>query len=150
MSAATPAIEILDIDHIQLDVANIEESYEFYRRVFGFEIKEVGIRAFVRWMIIGVPSRLYLCMHEYAEGRGRKNDGLEITHFGILVRDFDSVRARLHQHGVTLLPDYEVQYHSSRSVYFLDPNGYKIEISEHVGGGIEAQAAFRTNGTDRQ
>lgn len=137
MNSVTPTIEILDIDHIQLDVANIEESFEFYNRVFGFEIKEVGIRAFVRWMIIGTKSRLYLCMHEYAEGRGVQNDGLEITHFGILVADFDSVLDRLRRHGVTRLPDCEVQYHSSRSVYFLDPNGYKIEISERVGGGVD-------------
>ncbi len=138
MIVTTPIIHILDIDHIQLDVANIEESYEFYNRVFGFEIKEVGIRAFVRWMIIGVPSKLYLCMHEFSDGRGVENKGLEITHFGILVQDFDNVRSQLHQHNVKLFPDYEVQYRSSRSVYFLDPNGYKVEISEHVGGGIDA------------
>ncbi|MDI2590149.1 VOC family protein [Pseudomonas sp. N3-W] len=137
MNALLDRIKIVGIDHIQLDVADIEESQAFYARVFGFEVKEVGIRAFTRWMIIGADQTLYLCMHEYAEGRGVKNDGLEITHFGILVEDFDHVLSRLRDHGVKLLPDYEVNYHSSRSVYFLDPNGYKIEISEKYGGGIE-------------
>lgn len=138
MSMPLDKINILGVDHIQLDVANIEESLDFYSRVFGFEVKEVGIRAFTRWMIIGTRQALYLCMHEYAEGRGVKNEGLEITHFGILVEDFDSVLSQLRDHGVKLLPDYEVPYHSSRSVYFVDPNGYKVEISEKYGGGIES------------
>ncbi|MCL9800275.1 Metallothiol transferase FosB [compost metagenome] len=138
MSAALDKIKIVAVDHIQLDVADIEESRDFYARVFGFEVKEVGIRAFTRWMTIGANETLYLCMHEYAEGRGVKNDGLEITHFGILVEDFDRVLTQLRDHGVKLLPDYEVQYHSSRSVYFIDPNGYKVEISEKYGGGIES------------
>ncbi|WP_449433862.1 VOC family protein [Pseudomonas putida] len=137
MNAQLDTIRITSIDHIQLDVANIEESQAFYARVFGLEIKEVGIRAFTRWMVIGAEQVLYLCMHEYAEGRGVKNDGLEITHFGILVAEFDQVLARLRDHAVKLLPDQEVQYHSSRSVYFLDPNGYKVEISEKFGGGID-------------
>ncbi len=137
MTGESASIELLQIDHIQLDVANIEESFHFYRDIFGFELKEVGLRAFVRWMIIGNRSRIYLCMHEYAEGRGVANRGLEITHFGLIAKDFDRVLSRLKKQNVRLLPDYEVQYHSSRSVYFLDPNGYKIEISEHVGGGID-------------
>jgi len=138
MNENTGAIKIIGIDHIQLDVANLEESQEFYTRVFGFEIKEVGIRASTRWMIVGVDRKIYLCMHEYAEGLGVKNYGLEITHFGILVEEFDHVLTSLKTHGVRLLPNYEVQYHSSRSVYFLDPNNYKIEISEKNGGGIDS------------
>ncbi|MDR6676243.1 VOC family protein [Pseudomonas oryzihabitans] len=138
MNASLEKIKISCIDHIQLDVASIEESLDFYGRVFGFETKEVGIRASTRWMTIGANQTLYLCMHEYPEGRGVKNNGLEITHFGILVEEFDRVLSQLREHGVQLLPNYEVQYHSSRSVYFIDPNGYKIEISEKYGGGIES------------
>lgn len=38
--------------------------------------------------------------------------------------------------NVKLFYNYEVEYHSSRSVYFIDPNNYKLEISEYIGGGI--------------
>lgn len=137
MDSVSPRIRITGVDHVQLDVADIEESQDFYSRVFGFEVKEVGIRAGARWAIIGVEHVLYLCMHEFPEGRNVKNSGLEITHFGILVDDFNSVLVELHGHGVWTLPSHEVQYHSSRSVYFVDPNGYKIEISEKHGGGID-------------
>lgn len=137
MNSHLNKINIKGVDHIQFDVANIEESQDFYTSVFGFSIKELGLRACTRWMIIGVDQVLYLCMHEFPEGRDIKNEGLEITHFGILVEDFDSVLYQLREHGVTTTPNHEVQYHSSRSVYFIDPNGYKIEISEKYGGGIE-------------
>lgn len=137
-TAAPPPIKVLRFDHIQMDVADLEESIAFYRDVFGFQLKEVGVRALVRWAIVGTPSRLYLCMHEYREGRGVKNEGLEITHFGLIVEDFPTVLDRLRAHGANLFYDHHVQYRSSRSVYFLDPNGYKIEISERDGGGIDS------------
>jgi catechol 2,3-dioxygenase-like lactoylglutathione lyase family enzyme len=130
-------ITIRRIDHIQMDVGNLEESIEFYSRVFGFKIKEIGLRALTRWAIIGNDTGLYLCMHEYPEGIGKVNDGLEITHFGLIVDDFENTMDKLRKLGVKLFYDDYVQYHSSRSIYFLDPNGYKLEISEFDGGGID-------------
>lgn len=129
-------IEIKCFDHMQMDVANIEESVNFYHSVFGFELTEVGLRASTRWAIIGNKNLLFLCMHEYAEGRGIANEGLEITHFGLIVDDFSRCRQKLISHRVRLVYSEDIVYHSSRSVYFFDPNGYKIEISEKQGGGL--------------
>lgn len=130
-------ITIKKIDHIQLDVGNLEESIEFYKRVFGFEIKEIGVRQTTRWAIIGNESNIFLCMHEYAPGIGIPNEGLEITHFGLIVDDFYNVLEKLREFNVKLFYENPIEYHSSKSVYFLDPNGYKLEISEYEGGGIE-------------
>ncbi|WP_025591894.1 VOC family protein [Agrobacterium tumefaciens] len=130
-------INITRFDHIQMDVGNIEESLDFYRRVFGFQVKEIGLRALVRWCIVGNDAKLYLCMHELASGVGVPNKGLKITHFGLLVDDFETVERRLRDFGVPMVYEHPVQYHSSRSIYFFDPNGYKIEISEFNGGGID-------------
>ncbi|WP_106767112.1 VOC family protein [Paenibacillus faecalis] len=129
-------IVITKFDHIQLDVADIEESVKFYSDVFGFEVKEVGLRALTRWVIVGNENQLFLCMHEFPEGRGVENEGLEITHFGLIVEEFDEVLNRLKSFNVKLFYEEPVQYHSSRSIYFLDPNGYKLEISEYIGGGL--------------
>lgn len=132
-------IRITRFDHIQLDVADLEESIEFYSKVFGFQLKEIGVRALTRWAIIGNDTNLYLCMHEAPEARGIVNEGLEITHFGLIVDDFESTLEKLKDFGVKLFYDYHVEYHSSRSIYFLDPNGYKLEISEFNGGGIDSK-----------
>ncbi|WP_214482834.1 VOC family protein [Bacillus sp. SM2101] len=136
MSVTAP-INITKIDHIQMDVGNLEENIEFYRKVFNFEIKEMGVRATTRWAIIGNSAKIYLCMHENEEATDKPVEGLRITHFGLIVEDFDSVIDRLKAFNVPLFYDDFVEYHSSRSVYFKDPNGYKIEISEFVGGNIE-------------
>ncbi|PHM62731.1 VOC family protein [Xenorhabdus ishibashii] len=130
-------INVTRFDHIQMEVANLDESIRFYEDVFGFEKKEAGLRRMVRWVILGNKNKLYLCLHEYADRAGIKNAGLEITHVGFIVDDFDSVLQKLKSHNVKLPDGDTIQYHSSRSVYFLDPNGYKIEISEFNGGGID-------------
>ena len=130
-------IDIDLIDHIQLDVADLEESIDFYSKVFGFELIEIGVRATTRWAIVGNKANIFLCMHEFAAGRGVENQGLEITHFGLIVKDFDNTLEKLRNHNVKLFYDHLVEYHSSRSIYFLDPNGYKLEISERIGGGIQ-------------
>ncbi|MCK1985994.1 MULTISPECIES: VOC family protein [unclassified Peribacillus] len=130
-------IEVDLIDHIQLDVANLEESISFYSKVFGFELIEIGVRATTRWAIVGNKANIFLCMHEFAEGRDIENQGLEITHFGLIVRDFDNTLEKLKSHNVELFYDHLIEYHSSRSIYFRDPNGYKLEISERIGGGIQ-------------
>jgi lactoylglutathione lyase len=137
----TALVKVLRFDHMQMDVADLEESIAFYRDVFGFQLKEVGVRNMVRWAIVGNDSKLYLCMHEYKEGRGVVNDGLEITHFGLIVDDFETVDQRLRDRGLKMVYDKPLQYHSSRSVYFLDPNNYKIEISEFDGGGLDLPQA---------
>jgi catechol 2,3-dioxygenase-like lactoylglutathione lyase family enzyme len=136
MSEIMP-ISVTRFDHIQMEVSNLDESIRFYEEVFGFEKKEAGLRRMVRWVILGNKDKLYLCLHEYANRAGIENEGLEITHVGFIVDDFDSALQKLKSHHVKL-PDGDItQYHSSRSIYFLDPNGYKIEISEFNGGGID-------------
>ena len=129
-------LEIKCFDHIQMDVGDLEESIEFYERVFGFKIVEIGLRVSTRWAIVGNRNNLYLCMHEYKKGKGLPNEGLEITHFGLIVEDFENCMKQLRDLNVPLVYQKPVQYHSSRSVYFLDPNNYKIEISERHGGGL--------------
>lgn len=129
-------IEVKCFDHMQMDVANLEESIEFYNKMFGFRLTEIGLRASTRWAIVGNKNNLFLCMHEYPQGKGVVNEGLEITHFGLIVEDFDNCLNQLKSFKVNLAYDYEIHYHSSKSVYFFDPNGYKIEISEKHGGGL--------------
>lgn len=130
-------IVVSHIDHIQMDVLNLEESISFYRDHFGFSLVEIGMRQLTRWAIVGTESGVFLCMHEYPEGRGQKNAGCEITHFGLVVAEFSTLESRLREAGVRLVYERPVEYHSSRSVYFMDPNGYKIEISEKSGGGLK-------------
>ena len=57
-------IKISGVDHINMNVKDLEASKKFYQSVFGFELKEAGFRNGGNWAIVGVPGRLYLALYE--------------------------------------------------------------------------------------
>jgi lactoylglutathione lyase len=130
-----PHSEIQGFDHMQMEVRDLEESIEFYRRHFGFEIHQVGVRMARRWAIVGTRGS-FLALHEDKAKATQAAAGIRITHFGLVTGDFLGTRAQLADAGVRLEPDEVIEYEGSRSFYFFDPNGYKIEISEVWGGGL--------------
>lgn len=128
-------LKVTRIDHINMRVKNLQESIDFYGRVFGFEMKEdhsqEGEDA---WAIVGLADTAYICMYLHAE-KERSPDALQIMHFGLVVDDFDSVLERLKANVVDIGSGY-VQWPRSRSVYIHDPNGHEIDLTERVGGGL--------------
>jgi len=127
-------IELTRIDHMNMTVKNLKASQDFYGSLFGFELKESGVGSKGQpWAILGVPDRAYLCLYEVGNAE-RLDQDIQINHFGFNVEDFDSLEARLRDAGI----DYGRVYQQgkSRSIYITDPNGYEIELSEHLGGGL--------------
>ncbi len=127
-------ITLTRVDHINMTVKELDRSAEFYRSVFGFEPKESGVRNGRRWAILGVPDRLYLCLYETGES-AQAEDGKRVNHFGFHVEGFDGVEQSLRAMNVAI--DHgPVDYGGSRSLYVIDPDGYEIELSERLGGGL--------------
>ena len=127
-------IGLVGIDHVQFEVRDLDVTADFYARLFGFQKVEVGIRLGLRWAIISIPT-LSLALHERPLGFGKPNPGLKITHFGIVVKEFEKSWKVLQKSDVLLDPKSDpIQYDSSRSFYFFDPDGHKIEVSEKWGG----------------
>jgi catechol 2,3-dioxygenase-like lactoylglutathione lyase family enzyme len=131
----TVMIGVKRIDHINMRVKNLAESIEFYRKNFGFELKEDRRDEAEPWVIIGVPGVAYLCMYEHPE-KTKPDDALTINHFGLVLQDFDKALEMLRANGVEILYGQAVQWPQSRSIYIKDPNGYEIELAEKVGGGL--------------
>lgn len=130
------AVDVQALDHVQMEVADLEESQAFYERHLGLKLFETGLRFGLRWAIIGKPGSIFLCLHENKGNAGKKNAGIKITHFGIVVRDFEGAQRHFASAAIKLdPPNGFVSYERSRSFYFFDPNGYKVEVSEHWGGG---------------
>jgi catechol 2,3-dioxygenase-like lactoylglutathione lyase family enzyme len=129
-------IAISRIDHINMRVHNLNESMEFYRRNFGFEIKEDHASDSEPWVIIGVPDIAYLCLYEHP-GKSKPTDGLTINHFGFALNDFDRALEMLKRNGVEILYGGAVDWPRSRSLYIKDPSGHEIELAEKVGGGLQ-------------
>ena len=136
MLATSAPIEFRGFDHMQLEVRDLEESLAFYRRHFGFELRQVGLRLGRRWAIVGVAG-YFLSLHEDRAKARVGAAGIRITHFGLITGDFLAARAHLVEAGVRVdPPEALIEYDGSRSFYFFDPSGHKVEVSEVWGGGL--------------
>ena len=127
------SLKAASIDHVNMKVKNLAQSVEFYKKLFGFEIKqeENQNKADVPSKIIGNDT-IKLCMYEVPE---MSPDG-GIAHFGFNISNFDIVLERCKELGVEILYDGIIDWERSKSVYIVDPSGYEIELGEISGGGL--------------
>ncbi len=124
-------LRITGIDHINLNVRNLEETRRFYQQLFGFTVKKHEPEQ--NGLIIG-NDRVALCLYEHPEKDVAENAGF--NHFGFHIDNFDEVTAACRRLGVPILYGGPVQWEKSRSIYIQDPNGYTIELSERWQGGL--------------
>jgi lactoylglutathione lyase len=100
----------IGLNHIALEVGDIEEALAFYGRLFDFELR--GKSENSAFIDLGDQS--------LALQRGRRQPADDGRHFGLVVDDKDAVRKALVASGVQLLPGPFLD--------FLDPWGNRIEI----------------------
>jgi catechol 2,3-dioxygenase-like lactoylglutathione lyase family enzyme len=125
---AKPACKVVGIDHISIRVRDYEKSKAFYGRLFdflGFEISDeypgtIGwTNGKTRYWIAGAEGRKTyrigdVGLHHYAfELRSRK--------------DVDALQAWLEEAGVTIVDPADEYYDDYYAVFFLDPDGIKLE-----------------------
>ena len=127
-------LKTIGIDHLNLQVQDLQESYQFYKNLFGFEIlkKQPEENSY----IIG-NKNTKLCLYEvpnlprYDRGKGGFN------HFSIIVENFDDVLELCKKLGVNIWHQgHIIKWEKSRSIYIDDPSGYNIEIGDVWGGGL--------------
>jgi lactoylglutathione lyase len=98
------------VNHVALEVGDIEEALAFYGRLFEFKLRgksEAG--AFIDL------GDQFLALQ-----KGRRQAADDGRHFGLVVDDKEAVRKALAVAGVNVLP--------GRFLDFLDPWGNRIEI----------------------
>jgi lactoylglutathione lyase len=98
------------INHVALEVGDIEEALVFYGRLFNFKLR--GKSSTSAFIDLGDQ---FLALQ-----KGRTQPADEGRHFGIVVDDKDAVRKSLADAGVQQLPGPFLD--------FLDPWGNRIEI----------------------
>ena len=126
-----PVFVPMGIDHVALSVRNLETSLKFYTEVIGLKIsprehQKPGVEYFLDCgaslvgLIQGDPSGN---SHHLQDG------GLGGNHFSfrVLTQDFDRIVEALKMGGVTIT--YHKKRERSWSLYFLDPDGNKLEIT---------------------
>lgn len=125
---------VTSMDHVNMNVQNLEKSVDFYQKMFGFEIRKEDNspnKLDTPSKIIGNDS-IKLCLYENAS---MSPDG-GIAHFGFHVANFDQIITKCKKLNVEVLYGGPVEFEKSRSIYIKDPSGYDIELSEVPGGGL--------------
>ncbi len=108
------------INHITISVNDLDESFSFYTSI-------IGMKPRVRWASGAYLSLsdLWFCL---AVGKSKPSNDYSHIAFDIADADFQKFSAKLLEFGVKT---WKENVSEGRSLYFLDPNGHKLEI--HTG-----------------
>lgn len=121
---------LIGINHVALEVGDVDEALDFYGRLFAFELRG------------RVPGLAFLDMGDQflalAEGRTQPRD--DGRHFGLVVDDLKAVRDSLADAGVE-----PIESGGGGGFDFYDPWGNRIQVVEY--GEIQFE---RTPGVKRK
>jgi catechol-2,3-dioxygenase len=111
---AVARARLIGINHVALEVGDLDAALELYGRLFAFELRG------------RVPGMAFLDMGDQflavSEGRRQGPDGGR--HFGLVVDDREAVRAALAEAGI--------EPRRRRGLEFSDPWGNNFEIVEYA------------------
>ena len=121
---------LIGINHVALEVGDVEEALEFYGRLFAFELRG------------RVPGMAFLDMGDQflalSEGRTQPRDG--DRHFGLVVDDLSAARSALEHAGIEA-----IETGGGSGFDFYDPWGNRLQVVEY--GEIQFE---RTPGVKRK
>lgn len=125
---AKPVCKVVGIDHISIRVKDYEKSKAFYQRLFdflGFEISDEYPNT-IGWT--NGRTRYWIAP---AEGRKTYKIGdVGLHHYAFELRnrkDVDALQAFLEEAGVRIVDPADEYYEDYYAVFFLDPDGIKLE-----------------------
>jgi catechol 2,3-dioxygenase-like lactoylglutathione lyase family enzyme len=105
---------LVGINHVALEVGDVDAALEWYGRVFAFELRGRAGRdmAFIdlgdQFLALSAP---------------REQPGDDGRHFGLVVDDKAAARSALEQAGAQIVP--------TRGLRFLDPWGNSVEVVQY-------------------
>ena len=104
---------LVGINHVALEVGDLEEALAFYRRLFELELRG------------RVPGMAFVDMGDQflALSEGRDDGPDRHRHFGLVVDDREEVRRRLEEAGAEIVP--------TRGLRFRDPWGNNVEVVQY-------------------
>jgi catechol 2,3-dioxygenase-like lactoylglutathione lyase family enzyme len=105
---------LVGINHVALEVDDIDEALAWYGRFFEFELRG---RAGPNMAFVGMGDQFI------ALATGRTQPADESRHFGLVVDDKEAVRAELEQAGISV--------QGSGSLDFVDPWGNHIQVVDY-------------------
>lgn len=140
-----PAITAPPVDHVGINVTDLDRSVRFYTDVFGVDViatdRERG------FALLGHDGAIRLTLwQQAADGFDAKRAGFH--HLAFTAAHLDDVVAaeeRLRSRGVEPLHGGIVPQAAGLpggALYFLDPDGIRLEIAASDGGHVDAEPPF--------
>ncbi len=124
-------IKVQGIDHAAISVKDLETSLKFYTEVLGLKITErEHNKPGIEYFLDCGTSLIGLIQGRKEEGEHYlQNGGFGGNHvsFRVPTGEFDAAVRELKKLGVTIT--FQKKRERSWSVYFLDPDGNKLEIT---------------------
>ena len=110
----TPKPKLVGVNHVALEVGDLDEALAFYGSIFDFEMRG------------RIPGMAFVDMGDQflalSEGRHQPPD--TDRHFGLVVDDLEATRASLEANGATILSDH-------RGLDFRDPWGNLVQVVDY-------------------
>lgn len=124
-------LKVNGIDHLNMEVINLEETVKFYDQLFGFTVLKEQPEENSK--IVG-NEKVKLCLYEIEGFQGYTKKGFH--HFGLHIENFDDVIQKCTEMGIEIFYGGPLKWEKSTSIYIKDPNRYEIELAEVFGGGL--------------
>ena len=127
-------MSVRHLDHVNLTVADFDETVEWYGRVLDFKVVEEGVIEGKRWGVIRSGDAM-LCIYERPEYVYKDRFEFEgekihvMRHVGIRYSDRSEWEARMAKEGIEVDPEHVVENPHSKSWYIRDPTGHEIEVA---------------------
>ena len=102
------------INHVALEVGDVDEALAWYGRIFAFELRG---RAGRNMAFVDIGDQFL------ALSAPRRQPRDDARHFGLVVDDRDAVRRALEQAGAEIVP--------TRGLRFVDPWGNNVEVVQY-------------------
>ena len=121
-------------NHIALSVKDVDESVQFYQKVFRLEeIKNTASESNTRWLSLNEGKQLHLIPRPNFEIKINK-----AVHFALSTPDLDYFITNLNELKIDFFDWLDIKdkvyirKDGIKQIYFQDPNGYWIEINDDV------------------
>jgi catechol 2,3-dioxygenase-like lactoylglutathione lyase family enzyme len=128
---------MIQLEHVNLVVTNIEKSLEFYRAAFPhWWVREEGKGEWSgkprTWVHFGDDYQ-YLVFGDNGEGENRDLSGHQVglAHFAFVTSNLDALISRMADAGFPVAKNGADDIHR-KNIYFYDPDGFEVEFVEYL------------------
>ena len=109
------------LEHVAIRCKNLEESIEFYRKLFGGTPTEVRTGAGYRFCFVKINGEFAIQLMESKEETGAH-------HYGFIAEDVERAAKEFKEKGAKILRENRDPSGKLTGLFLEDPNGLQVEI----------------------